>query len=191
MKSILLYKSKFRKVPLALAEIFDFLAGGFACYVGVDPFLPFLAYALGVAALYAGKLWAPIALASLGVSLYGAVMLKGEPGVLLAIAAIFKCALPFFKGWFVLKSEIHGLERIVKYLRENPQALFVIPFMLLLVLVAVKLALGDLGMADRLAVYAYYQLVGAVVTAVIFSSRESASSRLTRGTTIERSGVEK
>jgi len=187
----LIHKARLKKLPLVLAMILDLLAGGFACYIGADPLLPFLAYALGVAALYMGRLWVPITLASLGLSLYGAVMLKGEPGALLAIAALFKCAFPFFKGWFVLKSETYGLERIVKYLRENPQALFVIPFMLLIVLAAVKLALGDLEMADRLAVYAYYQLVGAVVTAVIFSSRESASSRLTRGTTIERSGVEK
>jgi len=172
MKLISLHKSKFQKVFLALAEIFDLFAGGFACYVGVDPFLPFLAYALGVAALYAGKLWAPITLASLGVSLYGAVMLKGEPSVLLAIAAIFKCTLPFFKGWLVLKSEIHGLEHIVKYLRGNPQALFVIPFMLLIVLAAVKLALGDLELADRLAVYAYYQLVGGVLAALVFAFKE-------------------
>jgi hypothetical protein len=172
MRTFLIHKARLKKLPLVLAMILDLLAGGFACYIGADPLLPFLAYALGVAALYMGRLWVPITLASLGSSLYGAVMLKGEPSVLLAIAAIFKCVLPFFKGWFVLKSELRGLERIVKYLRENPQALFVIPFMLLIVLAAVKLALGDLELADRLAVYAYYQLVGGVLAALVLAFKE-------------------
>jgi hypothetical protein len=173
MRFILLYKARFQKLPLALAAIFDLLSGGFACYVGVDPLLPFLAYALGMAALYVGKLWVPLALASLGLSVYGAVMLKGEPGVLLIIAAVFKCVIPFFKNWLIiLKSEVRGLERIVDYLRENPQALFVLPFMLLIVLAAVKLALGDLEMADRLAVYAYYQLVGGVLAALVLELKE-------------------
>jgi hypothetical protein len=191
MKTFVLLRSKIQKLPLAIAAFFDLLAGGFASCLGVDPLVPFLAYASEVAALYVEKRWAPLVLVSLGLSTYGAAVLKGEPVPLLLVAIFLKSVSPLFKGWLVLKSEVRELASVVGYLSENPQVLFALPFALLLTLAAIKLATGDLVMANRFAIYAYYQLVGAVVTAVIFSSRESASSRLTRGTTIERTGVEK
>jgi len=46
----------------------------------------------------------------------------------------------------------------------------------LLVLAAVKLASGDSVMADRLAVYAYYQLMGGMLAALILPFRKSGYS---------------
>lgn len=168
----LLHRSRFGKFPLALAAIFDLLAGGFSCYVGEDPLVPFLAYALGVAALYMEKLWVLAAFVSLGLSMYGVAVLRGEPVTLLIVAAVFKCVFPFFKGWLFLKSEVRGLVSVVGYLRENPQSLFIFPFIVLLALAAVKFAAGDSVMADMLAAYAYYQLAGGVFAALIVAVRE-------------------
>ena len=176
MNTFILHKARLRKFPLALAAFLDLLAGGFACCVGADPLMPFLSYALGIAALYMEKFWALAALTSLALSVYGVVMLRGELVPLLVVAAIFKCASPFLKGWLVLKSEVRVLAGVVGYLRENPQVLFVFPFMVLLVLAAVKLASGDSVMADRLAVYAYYQLMGGMLTALILTFRKSGYS---------------
>lgn len=134
--------------------------------------MPFLAYALGVAALYMEKLWVLAALVSLGLSMYGVAVLRGEPVTLLIVAAVFKCVFPFFKGWLFLKSEVRGLVSVVGYLRENPQSLFIFPFIVLLALAAVKFAAGDSVMADMLAAYAYYQLAGSVFAALIVAVRE-------------------
>jgi hypothetical protein len=171
-----IHRASIQKFLLTLAMIFDLLGGGFACYVSADPLVPFLAYALGVAALYTERWWILAAFASLGLSAYGAVVLRGEPVPLLIVAAVLKCCAPFLRGWLVLKCEVRELVYVVGYLRENPQAFFVFPFMLLLELAAVKLAFGDSVTADRLAVYAYYQLVGAVVAAFTLMMREGGSS---------------
>jgi hypothetical protein len=170
--SLLVHTTSFHKLFLAIAIVLDLLAGGFACYVGADPLVPFLAYTLGVAALYMERLWLLAAFISLGLSLYGTAVLRGETFPLLIAAAVLKCAFPFLKGRLVLKSEVLGLVSIMRYLKENPQALFVLPFMLLLGLAAVKQVVGDLVMADKLTVYAYYQLVGAVAVVLVLMIRE-------------------
>lgn len=172
MKIFELHRSRMQKFLLALASLFDLLAGCFASYFGVDPFVYFLAYALDITALYIGRSWVPVVLCSLSLSAYGAMVSSNELRYFLIIAAILKCMSPFFKGWLVLKSEVQVLAMIMSYLRENPHVLFVIPFMLLLTLAAVELALGNLEMADRLAVYAYYQLVGGVVAALVLAFKE-------------------
>jgi hypothetical protein len=108
--------------------------------------------------------------------MYGAMVLKGEPVALFIVAVSLKCISPFFKGWLVLKSEIHELIAIANYLRKNLQALFILPFMLLLILAAVRQVSGDSAMADSLAVYAYYQLSGAVAVVLVLMIREGVSS---------------
>ena len=178
--SLLVHRTSFRKLLLAFAMVFDLLAGGFACYVGADPLVPFLAYMLEVVALYMERLWMLAVLISLGLSLYGTAVLRCEAVPLLIIAAFLKCASPFPKGWLVLKSEVHGLVCVMRYLKENPQALFVIPFMLLLGLAAVKQVAGDLVMANKLTVYAYYQLAGAVAVALVLMIREGDGSSGTK-----------
>ncbi|MCC6005883.1 MAG: hypothetical protein LM590_16215 [Thermofilum sp.] len=167
---------KFRKFLLTLAAVFDLLAGIFVCYVGAEPLIPFLAYALGVVSLYTERLWVPVTFLSFGLSMYGAMVLKGEPVALFIVAASLKCISPIFRGWLVLKSEIHELIAVANYLRKNLQALFILPFMLLLILAAVRQVSGDSAMADSLAVYAYYQLSGAVAVVLVLMIREGVSS---------------
>jgi len=59
-----------------------------------------------------------------------------------------------FKGVFV---------RIKGYFLENWGAPFIVAFMVLLLVAAASLSLGLSGLADEVAVYAYYALVAGVV----------------------------
>jgi hypothetical protein len=171
-----LFRAKFRKLPLALAAVLDLLAGGFACYVGADPLAPFLAYTLGVAALYTERRQMLAVFVSFALSVYGAAVLRGEPVPLLIIAAVLKCIAPFFKGLLVLKSEVRGLVGVLSYFRENPLALFVFTSILLFTLAAVKLASNDSLMANRFSLYALYQLVSAVAVGFIQEARRDSSN---------------
>jgi len=169
------HEAELRKAPLALAALLDLLAGGFACYLGSGALLgSMISYALAIAALYLGGLKCVVAMAaSLAASTYGAFNFGGEPAALLAASALLKASsLAIRRGVLRLRSDVRGLASLAAYLRENPQALFIIPFMALLVLAAAKLALGDEDMANRLAEYAYYQLVAGVATALILVARE-------------------
>jgi len=167
MSMFQLFEAKFQMCMLVIAATFDLLAGGFACYISEDPIIPFIVYTLDIVALYTGRLWIPFAFVSFALSVYGVIALRGEPIFLLIFSAFLKCTAFFIKGKIILKSKIHGLIHIMKYVRKNPQVFFVIPFMATLVLAAVKLVFGDVAMADKLAVYAYYQLVGAVIVALV------------------------
>jgi hypothetical protein len=170
-------KIRLSKFTITLAMIFDLLAGGFACYISTDPLIPFLAYATDVVSLYicTEKRQMLAVLASLGLSAYSVILLRNEPAFLSMIAMAFKCTIPFFKGWLILRSDIRELINVTYYLRENLQILFILPFMVLLVLAAIKLAFGDAVMANWLAIYAYYQLIGAAVAVVV--SRANAENR--------------
>jgi len=53
--------------------------------------------------------------------------------------------------------------RIENYLKENWGAPFIIVFMILLIIAAGYLAIGNEGFANDIAVYAYYSLVIGVV----------------------------
>jgi Gpi18-like mannosyltransferase len=59
---------------------------------------------------------------------------------------------------------IHKLE---EYLRENPGALFIIFFQILLIICAILLIQGKSTLADDIAVYAYYSLVIGVILQII------------------------
>jgi len=169
------HEAELRKAPLALAAVLDLLAGGFACYLGSDALLSsMISYALTIAALYLGGLkCVAAAAASLAASTYGAFNFGGEVAALLAASALLKTAsLALRRGILRLRTDVRGLASLAAYLRENPQALFVIPFMALLIFAAAKLALGDEDTANRLAEYAYYQLVAGVATALIMTVRE-------------------
>ena len=58
-------------------------------------------------------------------------------------------------------------------MRENPAAPPALAFMVLLTAAAVELAMGNEALANRLAEYAYYALVVAVVTALVDALRSS------------------
>lgn len=169
------HEAELRKAPLALAAILDLLAGGFACYLSSSALLGSMAsYALTVAALYLGGVkYLVAAAASLAASAYGALSFGGEPAIILAVSALLKvAALTPKRGVLRLRTDIRSIASLASYLRGNPQALFVIPFMALLILAATKLALGDEDMANKLAEYAYYQLVAGVVAALMLTIRE-------------------
>ena len=68
---------------------------------------------------------------------------------------------------------------MVGFVRGNPAALPAIAFMVLLLGAAVELALGDEAAANRLAEYAYYALVVAVVVALVDAVYEGR--RVARG----------
>ncbi|BAN90214.1 hypothetical protein [Aeropyrum camini] len=55
------------------------------------------------------------------------------------------------------------LSRVVRWAGENPGGPFALAFMALLLMAAVALARGSEDLANRLAEYAYYSLVAAVV----------------------------
>ncbi|MCC6003880.1 MAG: hypothetical protein LM590_06015 [Thermofilum sp.] len=167
MNVFLTHKADLRKFPIILAMFFELLAGGFACYIGANPLVPFFSYALGVMAVYMRRRWLPVALASLGLAIYGVVTLKDEPSALMLVAAVLKCFSFLLRGQLILKSEVHVLMNVVNYLKENPQVFFVLPSMGLLMIAAIKFVFNDSVTADRLAIYAYYQLVGTAAAAFI------------------------
>lgn len=49
--------------------------------------------------------------------------------------------------------------RIKQYLKENWGALFIITFMILLIIAAIYLSIGNEAYANDIAIYAYYALV--------------------------------
>ena len=57
--------------------------------------------------------------------------------------------------------------RIKIYLRQNWGAPFILGFMLLLMVAAVSLSIGVADVANEVAVYAYYALVGGVVLQLV------------------------
>ena len=58
--------------------------------------------------------------------------------------------------------------RIKRYFRENWGAPFITGFMIVLLVAAVSVATGSESLANELAIYAYYALVGVVLQLVCF-----------------------
>jgi hypothetical protein len=67
------------------------------------------------------------------------------------------------------------LVRVKRFLRENPSAVFVLGFQVLLVTCAVLLVLGMASLAEGVAVGAYFSLVAGVVVQLIDFLREPRS----------------
>jgi len=57
--------------------------------------------------------------------------------------------------------------KVKAYTRENWGAPFIVGFMLLLMVAAVSLSIGVADVANEVAVYAYYALVGGVVLQLV------------------------
>jgi len=70
------------------------------------------------------------------------------------------------------------LVRVKRFFRENPGALFIVGFQVLLAACAVLLAVGSAGLAEGLAVVAYFMLVAGVVTQLVCFVRESRGGRV-------------
>ena len=144
-------------------------------------------YALIVAALYLGEVkWMIATGASLASSTLMALTSRGIPTLTFALTAsalVKATSLLSVKRIVVrLRFNVKIIASLLHYLRENPQALFVVPFMALLVIAAGCLAMGYEGMANGLAEYAYYQLVAGIVTALVLivnEERERAASKST------------
>lgn len=60
-----------------------------------------------------------------------------------------------------------SLQRVKKYFRENPGALFIVSFQVLLLVAAGFLVVGNSALANEAAVLAYYWLVIGVVLQLI------------------------
>ena len=69
------------------------------------------------------------------------------------------------------RSKISYKVRLKSYLKENWGAPFIIGFMILLILAAAYLSVGNEAFADELAVYAYYSLVIGVILQLISLKR--------------------
>jgi hypothetical protein len=165
-------KIRLQKFLLVLALFSDLIAGSFISYYSRagdnSLLLLFLAYAVGVLALYIERWRIPSILISLIFSTYSVIMLRnGQVFCIVSIA--LKGVSLFFKGWLILKSEINVLKRVLDYLKGNPQLFFILPFVLLVMLAAVELAMGNPEIADRFAAYAYYQLIGGALVALTFT----------------------
>jgi hypothetical protein len=65
-----------------------------------------------------------------------------------------------------------------RFFRENPGALFVLSFQVVLVACAVLLAVGLAALAEGLAVVAYFLLVGGVVVQLAFFVKNSRGGRV-------------
>jgi len=72
---------------------------------------------------------------------------------------------------------VFGTRRL-RYFRENPGAVFIIGFQVLLVSAAVFLIVGDSVLANEVAVYSYYSLVIGVVLQVASVVRKVLTNRL-------------
>jgi len=71
-----------------------------------------------------------------------------------------------------LRSHVKLLPKIKRYFKDNPGAIFVMGFQLLLAVCAGLLIQGNLAMANELAEYAYFLLViGVVLQLVSFLRR--------------------
>jgi len=134
-------------------------------------------YVLTVAALYLGEVkWIIATGFSLASSTF---MIPASRGILTLMfasttsALVKSVALLSVKRIVIrLKFDVKTVASLIHYLKENPQALFVVPFMALLVIAAGYLALGYEEKANGLAEYAYYQLVAGVATALVLVVRE-------------------
>jgi len=69
------------------------------------------------------------------------------------------------------------LVRVKRFFRENPGALFIVGFQVLLVACAVILVFGTGWLAEGVAVVAYFMLVAGVVTQLVCFVRESRGGR--------------
>jgi len=86
-------------------------------------------------------------------------------GLLLMNMALFKVRVSSF------------LVRVKRFFRENPGAVFIVGFQALLVACAVMLVFGMGGLAEGVAVVAYFMLVAGVVTQLVCFLRESRGGR--------------
>jgi len=164
---------------LVVALITDLIAGFHACNrVSSEMLLAIMAsYVLIVAALYLGEVkWMIATGASLASSVLMALTSRGIPTLMFALTAsalVKATSLLSVKRIIVrLRFNVKTVASLLHYLRENPQALFVVPFMALLVIAAGYLAMGYEEKANGLAEYAYYQLVAGVATALVLVVRE-------------------
>jgi len=57
----------------------------------------------------------------------------------------------------------HLLIKVLRYLKKNPGAPFIIAFQVMLITCAVLLAYGQEAMANNIAIYAFYSLVIGVI----------------------------
>jgi hypothetical protein len=172
MRIFIIYKGKISKVLLTLAAFFDFLSGSFISYIGKDPLFPFTAYTISIIALSMDKkLWIP-SFISLIFSLSGILLLSRNFIFLslIALSVILKSISIFFKGYLILNSDIRWLAKVFEHFRKLYVA-FAMPFILFLMLAAIKLELGDPIIADRLFICAYYQLIGLLVYPLIDAIR--------------------
>ncbi len=69
------------------------------------------------------------------------------------------------------------LVRVKRFFRENPGAVFIVGFQGLLVACAVMLVFGMGGLAEGVAVVAYFMLVAGVVTQLVCFVRNSRGGR--------------
>jgi len=69
------------------------------------------------------------------------------------------------------------LVRVKRFFRENPSALFIVGFQVLLVACAVMLFFGMDGFAEGVAVVAYFMLVAGVVMQLVCFMRDSHGGR--------------
>ncbi len=67
--------------------------------------------------------------------------------------------------------------RLFKYFKENPSAIFIIGFQMLLISAAAFLISGDSVLANEVAVYSYYSLVMGVVLQLIAVVRKGPEER--------------
>ncbi len=82
----------------------------------------------------------------------------------------------------MLPPHMSRLQRVRRYFRTNPGALFVIVFQVLLVSAGVLLSIGNSSAAEEAAVYGFYSLViGVAVYATQLIVEERRRTR-TRGT---------
>ena len=78
--------------------------------------------------------------------------------------------------WFRVRAGSF-LVRVKRFFRENPGAVFIVGFEVALVACAVLLAVGSAGLAEGLAVAAYFMLVAGVVTQLVCFVRDSRGGR--------------
>jgi len=57
--------------------------------------------------------------------------------------------------------------RIREYFRENPGAIFILAFQILLMITAITLIDGNQSLANEIAVYGYYLLVVGIILQII------------------------
>lgn len=157
----IIYKIKISKVLLILAAIFDLLSGSFISYIGMDPIFLFSAYIISIIALSMDKyFWFPLFISI--IFLLSEVSLLSNNFIFLsplAFSVILKSLSLLFKGYLILRSDVHWLTKIFEHMKKLYVA-FTLPFILFLVLSEIILELGDYAIANRLLICAYYQLLG-------------------------------